>query len=340
MTSPILRGPIRQKRQNLDTTALSVRKQHPRKPIQNHRYANLWAERPKEMVIGRHIKGNKNGKQLNFSFSKIWWTSKYSLLAIGNDCVARSYRFSVPLTCTRAIIRQKVYWTLCTGAVWGRAKRENTPFLLPSCQAREREKEVFTDSNLNSLRHHHQRSQALATAQHAITEERKWRPKVHQARQDDHFSSCFLSLLLTAVHMALSCWGCHTKAPKPTSVYSEFRSALRPVKQCLASPTVWVNGEQVPHNSCLLTWTMCESRPAAVRSRFTRSVMPTRASPSAVARKPHALALGPVESIRVRSQNTGLGSVSRPSEHKRCCTLSAQLAHLSQRDAGRWNTLR
>ena len=61
------------------------------------------------MVSGRHIKDNKNGKQLNFSFSKIWWASKYSLLAIGNDCVARSYRFSVPLTCTRAIIRQKVY---------------------------------------------------------------------------------------------------------------------------------------------------------------------------------------------------------------------------------------
>ena len=85
---------------------------HPRKPLQNHRYADLWAERPNEMVSGRHIKDNKNGKQLNFSFSKIWWASKDSLLAIGNDCVARSYRFSVPLTCTRAIIRQKVYWWL------------------------------------------------------------------------------------------------------------------------------------------------------------------------------------------------------------------------------------
>ena len=82
---------------------------HPRKPLQNHRYADLWAERPKEMVSGRHIKDHKNGKQLNFSFSKIWWASKDSLLAIGNDCVARSYRISVPLTCTRAIIRQKVY---------------------------------------------------------------------------------------------------------------------------------------------------------------------------------------------------------------------------------------
>ena len=82
---------------------------HPRKPLQNHRYVDLWAERPKEMVSGRHIKDNKNGKQLNFSFSKISWASKDSLLAIGNDCVAPSYRFSVPLTCTRAIIRQKVY---------------------------------------------------------------------------------------------------------------------------------------------------------------------------------------------------------------------------------------
>ena len=51
-----------------------------------------------------HIKDNKNGKEVNFSFSKIWWASKVSLLAIENDCVARSYRFSVPLTCTRAII--------------------------------------------------------------------------------------------------------------------------------------------------------------------------------------------------------------------------------------------
>ena len=103
MTSPILRGPSRRKRcQNLDTTALSVRKQKPQKPLQNHRYADLWAERPKEMVSGRHIKDKKNGKQLNFSFSKIWWALKDSLLAIGNDCVARSYRFSVPLTCTRA----------------------------------------------------------------------------------------------------------------------------------------------------------------------------------------------------------------------------------------------
>ena len=86
---------------------------HPRKPLQNHRYADLWAKRPKEMACGRHIKDNKNGKQVNFSFSKIWWASKVSLLAIGNDCVVRSYRFSVPLTCTRAIIRQKVDW------LWG-----------------------------------------------------------------------------------------------------------------------------------------------------------------------------------------------------------------------------
>ena len=83
---------------------------HPRKPLQNHRYADLWAKRPKEMVSGRHIKDTKNGKQVNFSFSKSWWASKVSLLAVRNDCVARSYRFSVPLTCTRAIIRQKVYW--------------------------------------------------------------------------------------------------------------------------------------------------------------------------------------------------------------------------------------
>ena len=85
---------------------------HPRKPLQNHRYADLCAKLPKEMVSGMHIKDKKNGKQVNFSFSKIWWASKVSLLAIENDCVARSYRFSVPLTCTRAIIRQKVYCTI------------------------------------------------------------------------------------------------------------------------------------------------------------------------------------------------------------------------------------
>ena len=83
---------------------------HPRKRHQNHCHADLWAKRPREMVSGRHIKDNKNGKEVNFSFSKIWWTSKVSSLAIGNDCVACSYRFSVPLTCTWAIIRQKVCW--------------------------------------------------------------------------------------------------------------------------------------------------------------------------------------------------------------------------------------
>ena len=67
------------------------------------------------MVSGRHIKDNTNDKQVTFSFSKIWWTSKVSLLAIGNDCVARSYRLYVPLTCTRAKIRQKVYCGIIRG---------------------------------------------------------------------------------------------------------------------------------------------------------------------------------------------------------------------------------
>ena len=72
----------------------------------------------------------------------------------------------------------------------------NTPFRRPSCQARE-EKSKFSPT-ANSLRHRHQRSRTWATAQRALAEERKWRPKVHQARRDDHFSSRFLSLLLTA----------------------------------------------------------------------------------------------------------------------------------------------
>ena len=115
---------------------------HPRKPLQNHRYVDLWAERPKEMVSGRHIKDNKNGKQLNFSFSKISWASKDSLLAIGNDCVARSYRFSVPLTCTRTIIRQKVYWL------------PSVRWLVPLAQAQQTlTKYSLTQGPLTSLPH-------------------------------------------------------------------------------------------------------------------------------------------------------------------------------------------
>ena len=75
-------------------------------------------------------------------------------------------------------------------------KRVNTPFRQPSCQARE-EKRKFSPA-ATSLRRRRQRSRTWATAQRALAEERKWRPKVHQARRDDRFSSRFLSLLLTA----------------------------------------------------------------------------------------------------------------------------------------------
>ena len=71
-----------------------------------------------------------------------------------------------------------------------------TPFRRPSCQARE-EKRKFSPT-ATSLRRRRQRSRTWATAQRALAEERKWRPKVHQARRDDRFSSRFLSLLLTA----------------------------------------------------------------------------------------------------------------------------------------------
>ena len=73
---------------------------------------------------------------------------------------------------------------------------KNTPFRRPSCQARE-EKRKFSPT-ATSLRRRRQRSRTWATAQRALAEERKWRPKVHQARRDDRFSSRFLSLLLTA----------------------------------------------------------------------------------------------------------------------------------------------
>ena len=57
----------------------------------------------KKWLVEGISKVKRTTKQVNFSCSKIWWASKVSLLAIENDCVARSYRFSVPITCTRAI---------------------------------------------------------------------------------------------------------------------------------------------------------------------------------------------------------------------------------------------
>ena len=83
------------------------------------------------------------------------------------------------------------------GGLWVTVSNlSNTPFRRPSCQARE-EKRKFSPT-ATSLRRRRQRSRSWATAQRALAEERKWRPKVHQARRDDRFSSRFLSLLLTA----------------------------------------------------------------------------------------------------------------------------------------------
>ena len=54
------------------------------------------------MVSERHIRDNKNSKQVNFSFSKSWRTSKVPLLAFENDRVAvvtgflYMYRLLVP----------------------------------------------------------------------------------------------------------------------------------------------------------------------------------------------------------------------------------------------------
>ena len=44
--------------------------------------------------------------------------------------------------------------------------------------------------------------------------------------------------------------------------------------------------------------------------------------------------------LECRSRSAGLGSVSRPSEDKRCCRLNAQLVQLTQRDAGRLDMLK
>ena len=49
-----------------------------------------------------------------------------------------------------------------------------------------------------SLRRRCQRNYTWATVQCALADERKWRPKVYQAWQDERSSSHFLSLLLTA----------------------------------------------------------------------------------------------------------------------------------------------
>ena len=71
---------------------------------------------------------------------------------------------------------------------------ENTPFSPPSCQAIEEKMKISPTAN--SLRRCRQRSRTCATARRALAKQRKWRPKVHQARRDDRFSSRFL--LLTA----------------------------------------------------------------------------------------------------------------------------------------------
>ena len=65
-----------------------------------------------------------------------------------------------------------------------------------------------------------------------------------------------------------------------------------------------------------------------MRSRFTGNFTPARASPSAVARKPRAKALGPVESIRVQSRSTCTGFAASEVFHAQVSTklLYAQCA--------------
>ena len=70
-------------------------------PTCEHNDQKKWIVKVISMITRR-------AKKVNFNFSKVWWTSKVFLLLTGNDPVARSYRFSVLLTCTRAKIRQKV----------------------------------------------------------------------------------------------------------------------------------------------------------------------------------------------------------------------------------------
>ena len=58
------------------------------------------------------------------------------------------------------------------------------------------EKEVLADSKQPTAPPSSKSHVSYCAAR--VAEERKWRPKVHQARRDDRFSSRFLSLLLTA----------------------------------------------------------------------------------------------------------------------------------------------
>ena len=106
-------------------------------------------------------------------------------------------------------------------------RKKNTPFRRPSCQARE-EKRKFSPT-ATSLRRRRQRSRTWATAQRALAEERKWPPKVHEARRDDRFSSRFLSLLLTAAIVPtvppLYCSAPHCPSLSPTR-FDAFKDVI------------------------------------------------------------------------------------------------------------------
>ena len=115
--------------------------------------------------------------------------------------------------------------------------RRHTPFCRPSCQARE-EKRKFSPT-ATSLRRRRQRSRTWATAQRALAEERKWRPKVHQARRDDRFSSRFLSLLLTAAIVPTR--------PTPLLLCSPLPLSLSPTRfDAFKDVIVWIAHNMLP----------------------------------------------------------------------------------------------
>ena len=111
-----------------------------------------------------------------------------------------------------------------------------TPFRRPSCQARE-EKRKFSPT-ATSLRRRRQRSRTWATAQRALAEERKWRPKVHQARRDDRFSSRFLSLLLTAAIVPTR--------PTPLLLCSPLPLSLSDQVDAFKDVIVWIVHNMLP----------------------------------------------------------------------------------------------
>ena len=99
-----------------------------------------------------------------------------------------------------------------------RVLREKYTFLPAELSSERGEREVLADSKQPTAPPSTKSHVSYCTAR--LAEERKWRPKVHQARRDDRFSSRFLSLLLTAAIVPTR--------PTPLLLRSPLPLSLRP----------------------------------------------------------------------------------------------------------------